>query len=124
MQNIPILKIGSILIFSLQVELHDKIVIKVQEDILQKIYETGAEGLIIDVSTIEVIDSFMGRILSDTAAMARIMGAETVLVGIQPEIAITLQEMGLKLKGVHTTLNLEEGMLLLQNIGKAHDGED
>jgi len=123
MQMVPILKIGNTLIISLQVKLHDKIVIKVQEDILQKIYETRAEGLIIDVSTLEVIDSFMGKILSDTAAMARIMGTETVLVGIQPEIAITLQEMGLKLKGVHTTLNLEEGMSLLQNMRKAHDGE-
>jgi len=120
---VPILKIGNTLIISLQVKLHDKIVINVQEDILQKIYETRAEGLIIDVSTLEVIDSFMGKILSDTAAMARIMGTETVLVGIQPEIAITLQEMGLKLKGVHTTLNLEEGMSLLQNMRKAHDGE-
>jgi len=123
MQMVPILKIGNTLIISLQVKLHDKIVINVQEDILQKIYETRAEGLIIDVSTLEVIDSFMGKILSDTAAMARIMGTETVLVGIQPEIAITLQEMGLKLKGVHTTLNLEEGMSLLQNMRKAHDGE-
>jgi rsbT antagonist protein RsbS len=124
MQKVPILKVGNTLIISLQVELHDKIVLKVQEDILQKVYETSAGGLIIDMSAIEVIDSFMGKILSDTAAMARIMGAETVLVGIQPEIAITLQELGLKLKGVHTTLNLEEGMKLLQNIEEMRDGED
>ena len=124
MQKVPILKIGNILIISLQVELHDKIVLNVQEDILQKVYENSAKGLIIDMSAIEVIDSFMGKILSDTAAMARIMGAETVLVGIQPEIAITLQELGLKLKGVHTTLNLEEGMKLLQNIREMRDGED
>jgi rsbT antagonist protein RsbS len=124
MQKVPILKIGNILIISLQVELHDKIVLKVQEDILQKIFETSTGGLIIDMSAIEVIDSFMGKILSDTAAMARIMGAETVLVGIQPEIAITLQELGLKLKGVYTTLNLEEGVKLLQNIREVRDGED
>ena len=124
MQKVPILKIGNILIISLQVELHDKIVLKVQEDILRKLYENSAKGLIIDMSAIEVIDSFMGKILSDTSAMARIMGAETVLVGIQPEIAITLQELGLKLKGVHTTLNLEEGMKLLQNIREMRDGED
>ena len=124
MQKVPILKIGNTLIISLQVELHDKIVLKVQEDILQKVYENSAKGLIIDMSAIEVIDSFMGKILSDTAAMARIMGAETVLVGIQPEIAMTLQELGLKLKGVHTTLNLEEGMKLLQNMREMRDGED
>jgi rsbT antagonist protein RsbS len=124
MQKVPILKVGDTLIISLQVELHDKIVLNVQEDILQKIYETSAGGLIIDMSAIEVIDSFMGKILSDTAAMARIMGAETVLVGIQPEIAITLQELGLKLKGVHTTLDLEEGMKLLQNIREVRNGEE
>ena len=124
MQKVPILKVGNTLIISLQVELHDKIVLKVQEDILQKVYETSAGGLIIDMSAIEVIDSFMGKILSETAAMARIMGAETVLVGIQPEIAITLQELGLKLKGVHTTLDLEEGMKLLQNIREVRNGEE
>ncbi|MBE3036870.1 MAG: STAS domain-containing protein [Candidatus Atribacteria bacterium] len=124
MQKVPILKVGDTLIISLQVELHDKIVLKVQEDILQKVYETSAGGLIIDMSAIEVIDSFMGKILSETAAMARIMGAETVLVGIQPEIAITLQELGLKLKGVHTTLDLEEGMKLLQNIREVRNGEE
>ena len=86
MQKVPILKIGNILIISLQVELHDKIVLKVQEDILQKVYENSAKGLIIDMSAIEVIDSFMGKILSDTAAMARIMGAETQRGPYHPQL--------------------------------------
>ena len=124
MERVPILKIGNTLILTIQVELHDKMALRLQEDILQKIYETRAGGLVIDVTVLEVVDSFIGRMISDTATMAKTMGVETVLVGIQPEIAITLQEMGLELKGVHTALDLERGMRLLQNIGEVGYGED
>ncbi|MDO9586156.1 MAG: STAS domain-containing protein [Syntrophales bacterium] len=124
MERVPILKMGDTLILTIQVELHDKTAIRIQEDILQKIYETRARGLVIDVSAVSVVDSFLGRMLSDTANMARAMGVETVLVGIQPEIAITLQEMGLELKGVHTALDLEKGIALLQGMGEAGNGED
>lgn len=117
MDSISLLKIGDILIVPLTMALHDKMVVGLQEEILKKIYETRARGLLIDVTTVMVMDSFMGRMLSDTAAMAMTMGVETVLVGIQPHIAITLQEMGLELKGIRTALNLERGIMLLQNGG-------
>jgi rsbT antagonist protein RsbS len=124
MGSISILKIGDILIIPLTMELHDKMAAGLQEEILKKIYETRARGLLIDVTTVKVVDSFMGRMLSDTATMAMTMGVETVLAGIQPEIAITLQEMGLELKGIRTALNLERGMMLLQNVGEEGHGED
>lgn len=124
MDKVPILKMGDTLILTIQGELHDKTAIMIQEDILQKIYETRARGLVIEVSAVGVVDSFLGRMLFDTATMARTMGVETVLVGIQPKIAITLQEMGLEIKGVHSALNLERGIALLQGMGKAGDGED
>ena len=124
MERVPILKIGNTLILTIQVELHDKMALNLQEDILQKIYETRAGGLVIDVTVLEVVDSFMVKVLSDTAIMASTMGVETVLVGIQPEIATTLQEMGVELKGVHTALDLERGMRLLQNIGEVGYGKD
>jgi rsbT antagonist protein RsbS len=124
MDKVPILKMGDTLILTIQVELHDKTAIRLQEDILEKIFETKPRGLVIDVSAVGVVDSFLGRMLSDTATMAKTMGVETVLVGIQPEIAITLQEMGLELKGVHSALNLEKGMALLQGMWEAGDGEN
>lgn len=124
MDKVPILKMGDTLILTIQVELHDKMAIRLQEDILEKIFETKPQGLVIDVSTVGVVDSFLGRMLSDTATMVRTMGVETVLVGVQPEIAITLQEMGLELKGVHTALDLEKGIALLQGMGEADNGEE
>lgn len=122
MDRVPILKMGDTLILSLQVELHDKMALRLQEDVLEKISETRARGLVIDVTAAELVDSFLGRLLSDSAAMARIMGVETVLVGIQPEIAITLQDLGLELKGVYTALNLEKGLSLLQTVREAGHG--
>lgn len=124
MDKVPILKMGDTLILTIQVELHDKTAMELQEDILEKIFETKPQGLVIDVSAVGVVDSFLGRMLSDTATMAKTMGVETVLVGIQPEIAITLQEMGLELKGVHSALNLEKGIALLQGIREADNGGD
>jgi rsbT antagonist protein RsbS len=116
MAVIPILKIDNILILTIQIELYDKIALKLQENILEKIYESRARGLVIDITAVDIVDSFLGRMLSDTAIMAKTMGVETVLVGVQPEIAITLQELGLELKGIHTALDLEKGVAFLQNI--------
>ena len=124
MDKVPILKMGDTLILTIQVELHDKTALRLQEDILERVYETKPQGLVIDVSAVDVVDSFLGRMLSDTATMVRTMGVETVLVGVQPEIAITLQEMGLELKGVHSALNLEKGIALLQDMGEAGNGEE
>ena len=124
MENVPILKMGDTLIVTLQLELHDKVALGLQEDILEKIRKTRARGLVIDVTVMGLVDSFMGRMLSDTATMARTMGVETVLVGIQPQIAITMQEMGLDLSGVHTALNLEKGMALLRDAEESEYGKD
>lgn len=124
MEKVPILKMGDTLILTIQVELHDKTAIRLQEDILERVYETKPQGLVIDVSAVSVVDNFLGRMLSDTATMVRTMGVETVLVGIQPEIAITLQEMGLELKGVHSALNLKKGIALLQGMREAGNGEE
>jgi rsbT antagonist protein RsbS len=124
MDKVPILKMGDTLILAIQVELHDKTAMRLQEDILERVHETKPQGLVIDVSAVGVVDSFLGRMLSDTATMVRTMGVETVLVGVQPEIAITLQEMGLELKGVRSALNLEKGIALLHGMGEAGIGED
>jgi len=124
MDRMPILKIGETLILSIQPDLHDRAALRLQEDILEKISETRVRGLVIDVTAMGLVDSFMGRLLSDSAAMAKNMGVDTVLVGVQPEIAITLQELGLGLKGIHIALNLEKGLALLQKIRKTGHGED
>jgi len=124
MDRLPILKIGETLILSIQTDLHDRKALRLQQDILEKISETRARGLVIDVTAVGLVDSFMGKLLSDSAAMARNMGVDTVLVGIQPEIAITLQELGLELKGIHTALNLEKGLALLQKVLETGHGED
>jgi len=124
MDRVPILKLGDTLILTLQVELHDRLALRLQEDILNEIHQTRSRGMVIDVSTVEVVDSFMGRMLSDTAVMAGAMGVDTVLVGIRPEIAITLQEMGLELKGVSFALNLEKGLKLLREVREIVYGED
>ena len=124
MENMPILKMGDTLIVTLQTEIHDKVAFRLQQDILKKICKTGARGLLIDVTVVELVDSFIGRMLSDTATMAKTMGVETVLVGIQPQIAITMQEMGLDLSGIHTALNLEKGMTLLRDVEEPEYGKD
>lgn len=121
MERIPIIKIENILVISVQIDLHDKLALQLQQDILEHIQRTGAQGVLIDLSAIEIVDSFMGRILSDTAHMARVLGAHTVVVGIQPEVAVTLVELGLDLKGVHVTLNADRGMELLRKLATEDD---
>lgn len=114
MPRIPVLKIKDVLIISLQVEMQDRLALELQEDVLQSLSRTGARGLVIDVSGIDVVDSFLGRIIGDTARMARLMGAQTVLAGIRPAVAITLTELGLSLPGIRTAMNLEKGLSLLE----------
>ncbi len=113
MAEVTMMKIGSVLIVPIQVELHNHAAIHVQEDIIQNIEETGVRGLLIEVSRLQVVDSFLGRLIGDIASMARVMGCQTVVAGLQPAVAITLMELGLHLEDIHTTLNTEMGLELL-----------
>lgn len=114
--RIPILKIGDILIASIQVALHDASAVQFKDDLLQKIYDTRAKGVIIDLTALDVVDSFIGRLIADIAAMAGLMGARVVLTGLQPAVAITLVELGLELPRVLTALNLEKGLAMMQRM--------
>ena len=116
MSEVTILKMGQNIIVPIQVELHDRAALRLQEDILKKIEETGSSGLIIDVSAVSVVDSFLGRLLGETAKMARLIGAETVLVGMKKEVVITLIQLGMVIKDLHTAINLEDGMALLEKL--------
>jgi rsbT antagonist protein RsbS len=122
--RIPILKVGRVLIVPIQVDMDDQTVMLLQERILSELERTGARGVLIDISLLEMVDSFIGRMLSDIAAMARIMDARTVVVGMQPAVAITLVELGLELKGVDTVLNVDEGFKLLRCEFDISDDED
>lgn len=114
-QRIPILKVGRVLIVPIQVDMDDQTVMHLQERILTELERTGSRGVLIDISLLEMVDSFIGRVLSDIAAMARIMDARTVVVGMQPAVAITLVELGLELRGVDTVLSVDEGIKLLRS---------
>ncbi len=122
--RIPILKVGRVLLVPIQVDMDDQTVLLLQERILAELERTGARGVLIDISMLEMVDSFIGRMLSDIAAMARIMDARTVVVGMQPAVAITLVELGLELNGVDTVLNVDEGIKLLRGEIDALDDED
>lgn len=113
-KKIPIIKIGPYLIVSIQVDMHDKLAIQLQSQILEEIERTGAKGVLIDISVLEMVDSFIGRMLSGMASMASIMDAAVVIVGMQPAVAITLVELGLEMPGVDTALNMERGMQMLE----------
>lgn len=114
MERIPILRMGQFLIVSIQVDMHDRLALTLQADLAARISETGVHGVLLDISSLEVVDSFIGRMISDIAATSRVLDAETVVVGIQPAVAITLVELGLSLPGVRTALNVEKGMRLLR----------
>ncbi len=118
MQSIPILKMGSFLLVSIQVDMDDRTAMSLQDDLTLAIVKHRAKGVLIDISSLDVVDSFIGRMLANTAAMARILDADTVVVGMQPSVAITLVELGLSLKGVRSALNVERGMELLQSIAR------
>ena len=115
MESIPILKMGDCLLVSIQVDMHDRLALTLQDDLTEQIVKTSARGVLIDISSLEIVDSFIGRMLSNIAAMARVLDADTVVVGMRPAVAITLVELGLSLTGVRTALNVEKGMALLQN---------
>lgn len=114
MDRIPILRMGEFLLVTIQVDMHDRLAVALQEDLTNRITQTGARGVLIDISSLEVVDSFIGRMLANIAAMSRILDASTVVVGMQPAVAITLVELGLSLEGVKTALNVEKGMELLR----------
>ena len=113
MEQIPILKLGNVLLVTIQVELHDQLAMQLQDDLTQKLSKTRARGVLIDISALEIVDSFIGRSLAHIAAIARVMDAVTVLVGMRPAVAITLVELGMTLTGIRTALNVEKGMQLL-----------
>ena len=137
-ERVPILKIGEFLIVTIQVDMHDRMALNFQDDLSNMIVKTKARGVLIDISALEMVDSFIGRVFGTIAQMAKLLDAETVVVGMRPAVAITLVELGLSLKGVHTALNAEAGMdLLTRRLGKpsqvktapekngdAHEGND
>ena len=124
MERIPILKMGDYLLVSIQVDMHDRLAMTLQNDLTDRIVSAQAKGVLIDISALEMVDSFIGRMLGDIAAMSRVLDAETVVVGMRPAVAITLVELGLSLKGVRTALNIERGMDLLRSRIAARGRED
>jgi rsbT antagonist protein RsbS len=123
MERIPILKMGKFLLVSIQIDMDDRTAMTLQDDLTAQIVKHRARGVLIDISSLDVVDSFIGRMLANTAAMARILDADTVVVGMQPSVAITLVELGLSLKGVRSALNVERGMELLRSIAEESDPE-
>ena len=114
MEKIPILRMGNFLLVTIQVDMHDRLAIALQDDLTRTISETEARGVLIDISSLEIVDSFIGRMLANIAAMARVLDAHTVVVGMQPAVAITLVELGLSLPGVRTALNVDAGVEMLR----------
>jgi len=114
MDRIPILKMGDFLLVTIQVDMHDQLASALQDDLTSKIVDLKAKGVLIDISSLDIVDSFIGRMLANTSAMARVLDAQTVVVGMQPAVAITLVELGLNLSGVHTALDVEKGMEMLR----------
>ena len=115
MERIPILKMGDCLLVSIQVDMHDRLAMTLQDDLTERIAQTRTRGVLIDISALEIVDSFIGRMLGNIAAMARVLDAKTVVVGMQPAVAITLVELGLSLPGVQTALNVEKGIELISS---------
>lgn len=122
MERIPILKVGSFLLVTIQVDMHDQLALALQDDLTSRVVRDRARGVLIDISALDIVDSFIGRMLGNIAAMSRILDAETVVVGMQPSVAITLVELGLSLPGIRTALNVDRGMELLQTANSENAG--
>jgi rsbT antagonist protein RsbS len=124
MERIPVLRMGRLLLVTIQVDMHDRLALALQDDLMNQIRDTGARGVLIDISALDVVDSFIGRTIGNIAAMARVLDAETVVTGMRPAVAITLVELGLSLPGVRTALDVERGMALLRGAqsGTTPDG--
>ena len=116
MERIPVLKIGRILLVTIQVDMHDRLAMALQDDLTSAITRTSARGVLIDISSLSMVDSFIGRMLANISSMSKVLDAETVVVGMQPAVAITLVELGLELKNVRTALNVDKGMALLRSL--------
>ncbi|HEY1503058.1 MAG TPA: STAS domain-containing protein [Stellaceae bacterium] len=116
MEQIPIMKIGDCLLVSIQVDMHDRLAMSLQDELTGKVVETRARGVMIDISALEIVDSFIGRMLNNIAAMTRVLDAVTVVVGMRPAVAITLVELGLQLTGVKTALNVDGGLALIRRL--------
>lgn len=114
MERIPILKMGEYLLITIQVDMHDKLALTLQDDLTEQVVRHRAKGVLIDISALEMVDSFIGRMLGSIASMSRLLDAETVVVGMQPAVAITLVELGLPMKGIRTALDVEKGMAVLR----------
>lgn len=123
MDRIPILKMGPFLLVTIQVDMYDRLALNLENDLVQMVHKHESKGVLIDISAVSIVDSFMGRIIGNIATMSKILDAATVVVGMQPAVAITLVELGLPLTGVHTALNVEKGMSLLQEKIKDDDLE-
>ncbi|MDX1952904.1 MAG: STAS domain-containing protein [Verrucomicrobiota bacterium] len=124
MERIPILRMGEFLLVTIQVDMHDQLALTLQDDLTSQINATGARGVLIDISSLEVVDSFIGRMLANMSAMSRVLDAQTVVVGMQPAVAITLVELGMSLEGIRTALNVDKGMDLLRSCLPPRLGED
>lgn len=124
MDRVPILKLGELLLVSIQIDLQDQAAVALQEDLSARIVQTGARGVLIDISAVEIVDSFIGRMLATVASISRVLDAETVVVGMRPAVAITLVELGLRLDGIRTALDVEKGMRLLAAGAATEDGDD
>ena len=120
MEKIPILRMGDFLLVTIQVDMHDRLAMTLQDDLTNRISQTGAKGVLIDISSLEIVDSFIGRMLGNIASMSRVLDADTVVVGMQPAVAITLVELGMSLAGVRTALNVDTGMDLLRKSLNGH----
>ncbi|WP_158799832.1 STAS domain-containing protein [Pedobacter sp. L105] len=116
MERIPILKMGAFLLVTIQIDLYDRLALDLEEDLVKMVEQTSVKGVLIDISAVSIVDSFMGRILGNIASMSKLLDAQTVVVGMQPAVAITLVELGLPLNGVSTALNVEKGMHLLRSM--------
>ncbi len=113
-ERIPILRLGNHLLVSIQVDLHDRLALTLQDDLTSRLAENGARGVLLDISSLEIVDSFIGRMIGNIAAMARVLDAHTVVVGMRPAVAITLVELGISMQGVRTAIDVDDGMRLLE----------